>query len=522
VAESTIPVPAPDGARSEARADAETDVLIAGAGPVGLVLAIDLARRGIAVHIVDTLPAPTTESRAIVVHSRSLDHIEMLGVLPDLLDRSRVARGMAMHDGDTTVAEVSFEGIRAVHPFSAAIAQTDTEALLGERLQGLGVTVERSTALSGFDQDADGVDAELTGADGRTRRLRARYLVGADGARSTVRHGMGQRLEGSFAGEDFLLGDVEGEHHYDGSQFHTFFSPGTGTGLLFPLLGERVRVFAQLAPGTDPDRPVSVEWLQQALDERGIRLRIHEAHWLTRITLKHGQVPRYRDGRVFLAGDAAHIHSPAGGLGMNTGIQDATNLGWKLAQAVRGGDTAGLLDSYHLERHPVAADVISFTTRLSAAGTVSNPVAQRARNVLMHLGLSIPAVAQTMVDRVEQQNVAYPHSPIVGGRGGVLKPGDYLRLDDTVVAQALAEHPGHLAILVAGRDREPPVPLPDWIEELAITDGDAAALRRSAGLPHGGLVIVRPDGYVGHIDADAAAGLRTYARLIGVAGHDAT
>jgi 2-polyprenyl-6-methoxyphenol hydroxylase-like FAD-dependent oxidoreductase len=513
VAESTVPL-----------TDAETDVLIAGAGPVGLVLALELARRGVAVRIVDTLPSPTTESRAIVVHSRSLDHVEMLGVLPALLDRSRVARGMAIHDGDTTVAEVSFEGIRAVHPFSAAIAQTDTESLLAERLQQLGVTVERSTALSGFDQDAEGVDAELTGADGRSRRLRARYLVGTDGARSTVRHGMGQRLEGSFAGEDFLLGDVEGEHHYDGSQFHTFFSPGTGTGLLFPLLGERVRVFAQLEPGIDPDRPVTVEWLQQALDERGIRLRIREAHWLTRVTLKHGQVPRYRDARVFLAGDAAHIHSPAGGLGMNTGMQDATNLGWKLARVLQTGDTAGLLDSYHLERHPVAADVISFTTRLSAAGTLTNPVAQHARNALLHLGLGIPAVAEKMVDRVEQQNVAYRHSPIVGGSGGTLKPGDYLRLDDTVVAEALARHPGHLAIRVPGRGSpEPlPAPLPDGIEELTVTERDADTLRRSAGLPHGGLVIVRPDGYVGHIAADATAGLRDYGRLLsGVGGEEA-
>src|SRR5690606_17930024 len=132
------------------------------------------------------------------------------------------------------------------------------------------------------------------------------------------------------------------------------------------------RVFAQLPPGVDPDRPVTVEWLQEALDERGVRLRVREAHWLTRLRLKHGQVPRYRVGRVFLAGDAAHIHSPAGGLGMNTGIHDAVNLGWKLALAVASGRTGTLLDSYEAERHPVGADVIALSTRLTRLGTLRN------------------------------------------------------------------------------------------------------------------------------------------------------
>ncbi|MFB2586305.1 FAD-dependent monooxygenase [Herbiconiux liukaitaii] len=508
-----------------------TDVLIAGAGPVGLVLAAELARRGTPVRIIESLPAPTTESRAIVVHSRSLDHIEALGALDALMAHAVVARGMQMHAGDTTVAQISFESIDAVHPYSAALAQTDTEAVLTGRLTELGVTVERSSTLTGYSQDADGVDAEFTGADGESHRVRARYLVGADGARSVVRHGMGQKLEGSFAGEDFLLGDVEGDHDYDRSSFHTFFAPGKATGLLFALPGDRVRVFAQLAPDTDPERPVTIEWLQDALDERGVRLHIRESHWLTRVQLKHGQVPRYRDGRVFLAGDAAHIHSPAGGLGMNTGMQDAMNLGWKLAAAAQPGvgDASALLDSYHAERHPVAASVIAFTTRLSTVGTLSNPVAQHARNILIHLGLELPAVAERLAGTVEQQNVRYRDSPVVSGSGKSLRPGDFLHLPDTIVARGLAGRPNHLAILLPAANGAPATRSTDWttdgesggqrdwVTELIVTDHDTAELRRSTGLAAGGVVIVRPDGYVGHIGPDVEAGVADYGAHLGYA-----
>lgn len=350
-----------------------TDVLVVGAGPVGLALAIDLARRGVAVRVVDSLQAPTTESRAIVVHSRTLDHFEALGVLEPIMDRSIISSGMEVHSGGRTIASVTFDRIHAIYPYSISLPQSDTEAALGARLSELGVTVERATTLTAYASDRDEVQATVADADGHTRTMRARFLVGADGARSAVRRLGGQELAGSFVGEDVLLGDVEGDHPYAPSHFHSFFSPGQATGLLFPLRGERVRVFAQLPGGTDPHRPVTVDWLQSVLDERGVQLRITASHWLTRFELKHGLVPDYRQGRVFLAGDAAHIHSPAGGLGMNTGIQDAMNLGWKLAAAVHSDASERVLDSYHAERHPIAAQVVSFTTEITRVGTLSNP-----------------------------------------------------------------------------------------------------------------------------------------------------
>jgi len=494
-------------------AESRPDVLVVGAGPVGLALAIDLARRGTAVRVIDALAAPTTESRAIVLHSRTLDHLEALGVLDAIMSRAIVSTAMEFHSDGRTIAQISFEGITAVHPYSVSLLQTDTEAVLAARLAELGVEVERSTRLTGCAEGDDEVTAAVTGPDGVELTIRARYLVGTDGAASTVRHLIGERLDGSFVGEDFLLGDVEGDHGYERSHFHTFFSPGDTTGLLFPLPGDRVRVFAQLPSGTDPDRQVSVDWLQQALDDRGIALRINRARWLARFELKHGQVPRYRSGRVFLAGDAAHIHSPAGGLGMNTGIHDAVNLGWKLATAVASEGAEALLDSYHSERHPVGAAVIAFSTRLSRVGTLSNPVARRVRNTILHLGLDIAGIADRMAGSVEQQRVGYLDSPVVGGDGKALRPGEFLYLPHADVAAALAGTTGHLVILLpSARFAQP---LPDGFDELAISEQDAGELARETGLADGGVVVVRPDGYIGFIGADPDAGIADYLRSIG-------
>ena len=492
------------------------EVLVVGAGPVGLMLAADLARRGVDVHIVDALPAPTTESRAIVLHARSLDHLEALGVLDEILDGGIRSTGMELHTNHRTIARAAFDGIQAAHPYSVSIPQTDTEAVLARRLRELGVNVDRSATLTDLHQDDHGVDAVIAKPDGAVETWRARYVVGADGARSTVRHLVGEHLSGTFSGDDFLIGDVEGTHPYERSHFHTFFSPGTETALLFPLPKSRVRVFAQLPADTDPFRPVTVDWLQDVLDERGVELRITGTHWLTRFELKHGQVARYRIGRAFLAGDAAHIHSPAGGLGMNTGIQDAANLGWKLALALATPASANLLDSYQAERHPVAAHVIRFTTAMSRTGTVQSPIAQHMRNSALHLGMDIPAMAAHLAGIIEQQNVGYRDSPIVTGSGGALQPGDFLNLPDSTVADALGRTTGHLLVQLAsddtvGPDHDDTAPMRDsYGPSLTLSESDTARVAKAARLSRGGIVIVRPDGYVGSIHDRSERGTTEY------------
>jgi 2-polyprenyl-6-methoxyphenol hydroxylase-like FAD-dependent oxidoreductase len=489
----------------------DTQVLVAGAGPVGLSLAVDLARRGIAVRVIDTLAQPTAESRAIVVHSRTLDHFEALGVLDAIMERAIVSTGMEVHSDGRTIAAVGFDHIHAVHPYSVSLVQSETEAVLTARLARLGVTVERSSTLTGYAASEGHVDAVIAGLGGTPRTVRAQFLVGADGARSTVRHLMGQQLGGSFAGEDVLLGDVDADHGYEPSHFHAFFSPGETTALLFPLRGNRVRVFAQLPAGTDPARPVTRDWLQSAAEERGVKMRITKAHWLTRFELKHGQVPQYRAGRVFLAGDAAHIHSPAGALGMNTGIQDSINLGWKLATVLRGQGGERLLDSYHLERHPIGAQVVAFTTQITKIATLKNPLAQRLRNTLMHLGIHAAPLTDRMADTIEQQRVNYRDSPIVTGTGHTLRPGDFLYLPGTRIAATLAAAGDHVAIVLPG---DGPAATLTGIVALTVPAGDIDGLKEATGLRHGGIVIVRPDGYIGHIGADTDHGNDLYRKSL--------
>jgi 2-polyprenyl-6-methoxyphenol hydroxylase-like FAD-dependent oxidoreductase len=489
----------------------DTQVLIAGAGPVGLSLAVDLARHGIAVRIIDTLAQPTSESRAIVVHSRTLDHFEALGVLDAIMARAIVSTGMEVHSVGRTIAAVGFGEIHAVHPYSVSLVQSETEAVLTARLAQLGVLVERSSRLTSYAAGPDYIDAIIAGPAGQVRTVRAQYLVGADGARSTVRRLMGQQLSGSFAGEDVLLGDVDADHDYERSHFHAFFSPGETTALLFPLRGNRVRLFAQLPPGTDPARPVTQDWLQSAAEERGVKVRITQAHWLTRFELKHGQVPQYRAGRVFLAGDAAHIHSPAGALGMNTGIQDAINLGWKLATALRNQNCERLLQSYHLERHPIGAQVVALTTQITKIATIKNPLAQRLRNTLMHCGIHMAPLTDRMADTIEQQRVHYRDSPIVDGTGHTLRPGDFLYLPGTHVAAALAADDDHVAIVLPG---DAPAAALTGIPVLTVPPSDIDALKDASGLRHGGIVIVRPDGYIGHISSDTQHGSDLYRKSL--------
>ena len=434
--------------------------LVVGAGPVGLVAACELARRGVAVRIIDKLTEPTTESRAVLVHARSLEALARVGVADEIIAAARRTTGMEIHADGGTLARISLETVRSPYPFSASLGQDETERILTQRLTGLGVTIERGRELVSIEQDETRARAVLR--DGEA--VDADWIVGTDGARSTVRHQVGLRLEGSFAGEHFLLGDVEADHDLDRELMHTFFVRDSGPLLVFPMLGDRLRLIAQ----ADGDTKATLDVLQAAVGRCGLDMRLRSAHWLTTFEIRHGQVPRYREGRVFLAGDAAHIHSPAGGQGMNTGIQDAFNLGWKLATA---NPSEVLLDSYEAERYPVAAHVIKVTTAVTRAGTLQASVARRLRNRVMGLATGLAPIAHRLADETEETNIAYHGSPIVAGRrfGHGPRPGD--------IAPPLDSPADGHAVLAAG---------------------DAYGFG-----PAGGIAVVRPDGYIGLL---AAAG----------------
>jgi 2-polyprenyl-6-methoxyphenol hydroxylase-like FAD-dependent oxidoreductase len=497
---------------------ASVDVLVVGAGPVGLVLACELARRDVPVRIVDRLPRPTDESRAIVVHARSLEMLERMGVVDALIASGVHATGMEFHADGKSKGRVDLTTVDSPYPFSISTPQTDTERVLTERLSELGVGIERGVELVALEQDAQEVRSRLRGPDGREETVTSSWLAGTDGSHSTVRAQVGTSLEGSFKGERFLLADVEADHDLDRTSMHTFFSPRRPPVVAFPMVGSRIRIIAEMDPG-DPGDEVTLESMQRVCDERMGGVRLASAHWLTSFEIHHAQVPRYRFGRAFLAGDAAHVHSPAGGQGMNTGMQDAFNLGWKLAAACAGRAGPYLLESYHDERHPVAAAVIEQSTRLTRLATISHVVTRKLRNEVMHLATGLAPISHRLAAEVEETGVAYRDSPIVLDARGIAdapRPGD--AAPDvpglpSPLHRALAAGTGHTALYIAGAQAAPArvadddaitahvlVGGPDGAGagfDVTIPDEERRAARRYAVGDGGGIFIVRPDGYIG-------------------------
>lgn len=400
----------------------DPDVLVVGAGPVGLLLACELARRGVTIRVVDKLASPTTESRAIIVHARSLEMLARAGVAEEIISTGVRLTGAEFHLDGKTEVRLSLDTVDSPYPFSVSLPQTDTERILTDRLRSLGVEVDRGVEFLGFDEDDDGITANLRTGDGGEESVRCAYLVGTDGSRSTVRHACGTRLEGSFKGERFLLADVEAEYDLDRSAMHSYFTPDEGPLLLFPMRGERLRVIAQLSDSASSNGGPTLAETQEIVDRHAPGIRLLRAHWMTEFEIHHAQVPSYRYGRAFLAGDAAHVHSPASGQGMNTGMQDAFNLAWKLEIATREETPPGLLASYHAERHPVAARVIAQTTRLTAMGTLSRPYEQRLRDHLIHLAAGLAPVRRGLATQMEETDIGYRNSPIVETHHGRKRP----------------------------------------------------------------------------------------------------
>jgi 2-polyprenyl-6-methoxyphenol hydroxylase-like FAD-dependent oxidoreductase len=515
----------------------EDEVLVIGAGPVGLTAACHLARLGVAVRVVDALDRPTTESRAVGVHARSMEMLASLGVLARLEARGRRIGALAVVSGQTgeTRARLDLRAAPSRHPYVLDVAQPDTEEVLAQRAAELGVRVERGVRLTGLTQDADGVEVGLRSREGE-RTVRVGWVVGADGGHSTTRRLVGLPLEGDFTGQHFAMADVDVDTPLSPDTIRMFSHPD-GMGILFPLVGERARVmFFVDAPGPGAGDP-TLEQIQALADARmGGRIRVRDPRWLTYFEVHHAQVARYRSGRVFLAGDAAHVHSPAGAQGMNTGIQDAANLAWKLALVVQGRADAELLDTYHDERHPVGAEVVRATTALTDVGTASGPEAA-IRDVGLFVVGHVHRLGSSAATRLAELTVHYRDSPLSVQHGRPhrgARPGEHApdpvglrRRDGTPVAvEELLTGPGWVLLARSGD--------PTRLAELrrafdgvgtvvGVVDDAAAAedrdwvvdaddvLGRTYGLGSEGVALIRPDGYLGLMADSADAGVvRSY------------
>ena len=465
----------------------DTDVLIAGAGPVGKTLACELARHGVRFRLVDGAAGPKDISKALILHSRTQEVQELMGVLPRSQAQSNPLTHINMHAYGQKIAEIT-AGVDGPYPHALILGQDRTERILEAHLQSLGGSVDWHTALTGFMQDGESVTATLRRSDGQEETVRARYLVGCEGSDSVVRKSLNLQFSGDrYEGEQFIQADCKIRWTLPSGVSYLFLTR-EGYMMVIEMPDDIVRIFISL-PDPDPSNQAAptLQEVQDALNELGqTDALLSNPVWLARYRTSHRYADRFREGRAFIAGDAAHIHVPLGGQGMNTGIQDAFNLAWKLAYTLKGQAHPALLDTYNAERHPVAAALIEGTNR--GYTTILHPK-ELTQQVVRRIGPFVmrQAVVQEKLQNVLQEmNIAYSDTPLAADYGGSRGPKAGERAPDAVAVR-LADcatvrvfdllHGTHwLLLLFCG---------PDAAQETGQT---LAALRQRIALQYGDLI----------------------------------
>ena len=492
----------------------ETDVLIVGAGPTGLVLALWLTRLGIRVRIIDKTSEPGTTSRALAVQARTLELYRQIGLADAVVSRGRKMTAINLWKMGHQAAHVVFGEMGedlSPFPYVLIYPQDEHERLLIDRLAEAGVTVARETELVAFEETTDGVRARLKRADGQTSTCEATYLAGCDGAHSAVREGLAIGFPGGTYDHLFYVADVDARGVVMNGELHGAFDV-TDFLIVFPLKDEgRARLIGTVR--TDAaQRDDHLSW--DAVSRRVIewmRIEVQQVHWFSTYRVHHRVADRFRKGRAFLLGDAGHIHSPVGGQGMNTGIGDAVNLAWKIADVVLGRADASLLDSYEPERIAFARRLVATTDQAFKGVTSHGPIARRVRldivPAVAPAVLSFKAARRFMFRTISQIAIQYRGSSLSEGRAGAVRGGDRLPWvaatehdrDNFAPLTSLAWQVhvyGDAAPEVEAVCRERNLPLHrfPWRHEMS-----------QAGLERNALYLVRPDGYVAFAHPGGAA-----------------
>lgn len=527
----------------------DCDVLIVGAGPTGLTLAIELARRGISYRMIDKAPHPSQYSKALGVMARTLELLHQAEVADILIAQGHQVTGMQASSYSKVLAQVNFTSlIQSPYPYVLMVPQSITEQVLIDRLTSLGCPVERHVqliALQQLDQPYQYVQATIqhTGESAQSEeQISARWVVGCDGAHSTVRHLSGIPFEGEALAQSFALADVQVDWKQDHNKLHVYLNKGYLTAF-FPMFNQRYRVIIGMPSqhsmtSSARDQPISLADVQAVLDIcLPIKVTISDPIWLAKFAVHQRKVKEYRTGRIFLAGDAAHIHSPIGGQGMNTGIQDAFNLGWKLALVCQGYAAESLLDSYHAEREPIARQLLRGTSLFTKLATTRHSVPIAIRNTVAPLLSSRKVIQKRLFRLLSEIGIAYDRSPIVQQGKGWHRP--MLQAGERVPDGGYGQSSRHTLLLFTGESpviaspkpptleddiEEPdhrsllsqvavkwtdiidvhillpdyplmtPLPLPPHIHVDADND-----LHQRYGMSRGGYVLIRPDGYISYI-----------------------
>jgi 2-polyprenyl-6-methoxyphenol hydroxylase-like FAD-dependent oxidoreductase len=479
----------------------QTDVVVAGAGPTGLMLACELRLAGIDVVVLDRADRRSGESRAGGMHPRTLEVLDQRGILDRFL-----AEGRPLQAGHFSGLPLDFSGFATRHPYSLMILQAEVERLLETRAAELGVRVEWSAEVAGISQDAAGVDVEIRG---RAERLRARYLVGCDGGRSAVRKLVGIGFPGTDATMTSLLADVELAEPPDTALLGARCAGGDYSVIGFEPGWYRV-ITSRYDRVADRDAPVDVEQVRETMISlAGTDFGMHSPRWVSRFADAARQADRYRRGRVLLAGDAAHIHYPAGGQGQNLGIQDAVNLGWKLAAVVRDKAGDDLLDTYQVERYPVAQRVLR-NTRAQIALSRPGAHTDALREVFGTL-VGMSDVNSYLGGMVSALDLRYPLGdghPLLGRR----VPDVDLKAADGRTRMSELLHAARPVLVDLGRGLDPRV-ADGWTDRVDVVgahcDDDRWDVPDVGEVDAPTALLVRPDGYVAWTTTATSTGTST-------------
>ena len=518
----------------------QTDVIIVGAGPTGLSLACQLTRHGIDFVVVEKNPSVTPYSKALGVHARTLEIYEQLGLAQEAVRRGSIAAKVRLLEKGEIVGEVNLSNIGeglSPYPYMLVLEQSENERLLYEYLQSQGRDVRWQTELESFSQNESGVSASVRNNTGTSQIIEGKYLVGCDGPKSSVRHALGLSFEGSTFERLFYVADVQIDWKFSHDALHGCLARNAVVAF-FPMPGERRwRIVGAFPEGLDKDEgEILYEEIEARIKEEAqLDLDITRVDWFSTYKVHTRHVEKFSAGRCFLAGDSAHIHTPAGGQGMNTGIQDAYNLAWKMALVLKSSAAERILDTYNEERLPNAKRLLQTTDRMFniAAGTdwFLNVIRTTIFPPMAKFILSLDVVKNRFFRLISQIGISY-HESSLSDHGGdeefEVKAGDrmpYFLVDGKSVYDKLREPKFHLLTFSDGEgdyQRETGDVASTWARVLdhhVIPIYPRVAEVFGATRPF--TVLLRPDNYIGFISAETSSSrLVNYLKeVIGNAGY---
>ncbi|HEY1250126.1 MAG TPA: FAD-dependent monooxygenase [Thermoanaerobaculia bacterium] len=460
------------------------DVLVVGAGPVGLFLANECARRGMRWRLIETRASQSEHSKALAIFPRTLEIFDMAGVVGPFLEAANRVTRVAVIAHGRRLANMPFAPEESPYAFIAMVPQDVTERLLVQELRRKGGDVEYETTFRGA-ETRDGVVRVTAERRGEPLTVTARWVVGCDGAHSAIRHLLRIPFEGAEYEDSFMLADIQTNESLPADEMQLCPSE-LGPAAIFPMSATRRRLVATV-PAAEGEAP-SLDLVRRVLRERAPReIEALSLQWSSYFRIHHRHVARLREGRLFLAGDAAHIHSPFGGQGMNTGLHDVWNLAWKLDLVRRGSGNDALLDSYGAERLPVIESVIETTHRLTKVMGTPSRLAQALRDAVIPMVSRLAPFQHAFVQRLSELEIAYPDSPIVEG------PGRRHLEESMRGGNGIG---GRFLLMVGARSD---AATRESAARLGESFRDVLEVRPSG---NGGLTLVRPDGYVAFEDED--------------------